>query len=141
MPQTQHAVEDHARRLRESSDPHTAKIRELNDKYRQAWGVYPNAKVVLTHGIASLSNECVSWIAEKVQTFGAFAADNDPHGEHDFGQIDTRGAPPRFARELQGEAIFWKFDYYDLAMQCHSPDAADPKVTVRVLTIMLASEY
>ena len=31
--------------------------------------------------------------------------------------------------------------YYDRSRTCHSPDAADAKVTVRVLTVMLSSEY
>lgn len=32
-------------------------------------------------------------------------------------------------------------DYYDLTGSCHSPNPADPDVTVRVMTVMLAEEY
>jgi hypothetical protein len=32
-------------------------------------------------------------------------------------------------------------DYYDLDLTMHSPDAADPEVTARVLTVLLGSEY
>ena len=37
--------------------------------------------------------------------------------------------------------IFFKIDYYDRALSGHSPDPADPAVTQRVITIMLATEY
>jgi hypothetical protein len=43
--------------------------------------------------------------------------------------------------EVEGERIIFKIDYYDCTMSRHSPDAADPERTERVLTIMLASEY
>jgi hypothetical protein len=71
-----------------------------------------------------------SAIREKVETFDNFTPDNDPHSERDFG-----------AFEHNGEKSFWKIDYYDATLTYGSEDPSDPKQTVRVLTIMLASEY
>ena len=66
----------------------------------------------------------------KVATFDDFSADNDPHGEHDFGSFD-----------LAGDRFFWKIDYYDPTLEFGSDDPADPSKTTRVLTLMLAAEY
>ena len=55
---------------------------------------------------------------------------NDPYGEHDFGLI-----------EVAGHRVMFKIDYYDLSLCGHSADPADPLMTRRVLTIMLAGEY
>ncbi len=62
--------------------------------------------------------------------FNHFTADNDPHGEHDFGQFN-----------ILSQSYFFKFDYLDKDMQHGSEDPADPEKTTRVLAIMLASEY
>jgi hypothetical protein len=35
----------------------------------------------------------------------------------------------------------WKIDYYDRNFECRSLDPADPRLTRRVMTIMLSSEY
>jgi hypothetical protein len=110
------------------SDTTTSKIAELNDLCRTAMGVA--GKLVQTAGIGALPFADQSAIREKVEKFDAFTPDNDPNGEHDFG-----------AFEHNGERIFWKIDYYAPDMEHGSEDAADPQQTVRVLTIMLASEY
>ncbi len=106
----------------------TKKIAELNDLCRTAMGIA--GRLVQIAGISALSQEDQSAIREKVETFNAFTADSDPHEERDFG-----------AFQHNGERIFWKIDYYDKSLTYHSEDPSDPKKTVRVLTIMLASEY
>jgi hypothetical protein len=111
-----------------TTDHTTAKIAELNDLCRKAMGIAGRA--VQTAGISSLPPEDQSAIREKVENFDAFTPDNDPHKEHDFG-----------AFEHNGQRIFWKIDYYDTTMTKGSEDPSDPRQTVRVLTIMLASEY
>ena len=68
-------------------------------------------------------------LAAKVRAH-EFNGDDDPHGERDFGVF-----------EHQGQKLFWKIDYYAHDMMHGSPDPADPAVTCRVLTVMLASEY
>lgn len=107
------------------ADDTTQRIRNLNDQARQA---FAGCRVMITQGIQAQDD--IDAIIRKVQQFDGFTQDNDPYGEHDFGSF-------RHA----GETVFWKFDYYDLDLQMHSPDASDPAVTARVLTIMLADEY
>jgi len=84
----------------------------------------------VTAGVDALPSDVKAIVIRTVATFTDFTPDNDPHGEHDFGSF-----------ELAGQKFFWKIDYYDAAMEFGSEDPADPAVTTRVLTIMLASEY
>ena len=105
----------------------TARIRALNDQLRRSG---TGGRIMLTAGIAALPAEATAAIVAAVQRFDGFSADNDPHGEHDFGLVDAAG-----------ERVFFKIDYYNPSLTLHSDDAADPAVTARVLTIMLASEY
>lgn len=105
----------------------TTKIRELNDAFRRTLS---GGTVMMTPGIAALGQEAVARIALTVATFDDFCRANDPHSEHDFGSF-----------EAEGQTVFFKLDYYSLDLLSHSPDPANPAVTRRVITIMLASEY
>ena len=84
----------------------------------------------MTSGIAALAEQEMASILRRVAAFAEFTADNDPHGEHDFGNF-----------EEMGRKVFWKIDYYTLDMAAGSDQPEDPAQTLRVLTIMLAEEY
>lgn len=103
-------------------------IRRLNDQFR-CYGA-GGGTLTLTSGIHDQGPGFVSEVLDAMRSFEAFDRDNDPHGEHDFGALT-----------VAGQRIFFKIDYYDLDLQGHSSNAADPAVTHRVLTIMLANEY
>jgi hypothetical protein len=105
----------------------SAQIRRLNDDLRRNG---TGGLVVTTPGLASFGAEYVAQVRQAVAVFEAFTPDNDPWGDHDCA-VMTVGA----------ERVLWKIDYYDLALTAHSPDPTDPRVTTRVLTIMLAEEY
>jgi hypothetical protein len=110
-----------------SMDAKTQDIRTLNDRLRQN---FAEGKAVMTSGVAALGGEAVARIVKTIAVYDDFCHANDPHQEHDFGSF-----------EADGHTIFFKIDYYDKNMEFHSPDPADPKVTQRVITIMLAEEY
>ena len=105
----------------------TEKIRALNDALRRSMS---GGRVMMTAGVNALPSDVKAVAIRRVATFSAFTADNDPHGEHDFGSF-----------ELEGRKFFWKIDCYDSTMTFGSDDPADPSKTTRVLTIMLAEEY
>ena len=121
-----------------------ARIARLNDLARKAMGVACTA--VATIGFRSLPDADQSQVRELIETYDTFDEDNDPHGERDFGTIyqlgDGRWTTERTRlRDDERERVFWKFDYYDRDLQFGSEDAANPVLTRRVLTIMLADEY
>ena len=127
-----------------SAREQAARIARLNDLARQAMGVA--CTVVATVGFRSLSDTDQFCVRELIETFDAFTEDNDPHGERDFGCVYQLGngrwttERPR-VREDERARVFWKLDYYDRELRFASEDAADPAITRRVLTIMLADEY
>ena len=99
----------------------------LNDELRRTGR---GGRVMMTAGVAALPEAERLALLEQVRTFAAFSPDNDPHGEHDFG-----------AFAVGDVRCLWKIDCYDCDLRFASPDPADPRVTVRVLTVMLAEEY
>lgn len=105
----------------------TTAIRRLNDALRSQ---LTGGRLMLTPGVGQLAPLDRLAVLNLMRDFSAFTPDNDPHGEHDFGSVEHKGT-----------RYFWKIDYYDLALAMHSPDPADPAVTVRVLTLMRADEY
>lgn len=103
----------------------TQRIRELNDAFRTT---LIGGRLMLTRGI--LARDDSHEIVRKVQRFDTFNPDNDPYHEHDFGGF-----------EAGKDSIFFKIDYYARDLLSGSPNPADPDVTTRVLTVMLAEEY
>jgi Protein of unknown function (DUF3768) len=110
-----------------STNPTNTKIRLLNDRLRKTGN---GGKVLLTDGILSLGLDTSRRVLDAVSAFDTFTKDNDTWHEHDCA-----------TQSVDGHSIIWKIDYYDRQMMFHSPDPSDCKKTIRVLTIMLASEY
>jgi len=105
----------------------TTRVAALNDAFRRT---FVGGQVVETAGVRALGERDRISLLLAVRRDEGFDPSNDPHGEHDFGTV-----------EVGGERCFWKIDYYDRTLSRASPDPADPGITTRVLTIMLAEEY
>ncbi len=102
-------------------------IGALNDNLRC---LHCGGMVVISRGIAALDRQLWADIIIAVAEFDDFTPENDPYGEHDCALVD-----------VQGLKVIWKIDYYDPTLLHHSDNPADPKLTRRVMTIMLAEEY
>jgi len=122
MPETS----DHYAETTEEIDSQTLTVRRLNDILRQT---FAGGRVLITAGVQALPPEQQARVIQAVQAFDSFTEDNDPYGTHDFGGFD-----------IEGQKLMWKIDAYDQNFEYGSPDPADPEVTNRVLTILLASE-
>jgi hypothetical protein len=104
-------------------------IAQLNDDYRRhrIFGA-PHGRTVMTAGVAALEPAQLRRVFAAVVQFATFTPDNDPHHEHDFGAVD-----------VDGERLFWKFDYYASAEMTEGAESGLD--CYRVLTIMFAREY
>ena len=108
-------------------NPETAVVARLNDQLRRE---FLGGAVLITPQVEALSADIRARVLAAVRNFDQFTPDNDPYGERDFGKVS-----------VDGEAYFFKIDYYDKRYEGHSPNKADPDVTRRVMTIMHALEY
>ncbi len=102
-------------------------IATLNDTLRTT-GIGGN--LFVTAALIGKGDAFMAKAIKNMRNFSSFTKDNDPYGEHDFGSFT-----------VDGEKVFWKIDYYDLTMESGSENPADPAITKRVLTLMLASDY
>ena len=90
--------------------------------------LYSEHLINLSNGWSILYSSFRPFILQSV--INNFTEANDPYDEHDFGSFD-----------YNGEMIYFKIDYYDKNYQYLSEDPANPNLTNRVMTIMLAEEY
>ena len=123
--------------LNDKKLPKIEKIALLNDELRkklitgELFKADSKDKAYITRGASVFANGVNRMqFLNNVALYTNFTEDNNPHGERDFGNF-----------MYKKEKIFWKIDYKDNAMMYHSPDASDPSQTIRVLTIMKASEW
>lgn len=110
-----------------SKNASAARIRDLNDAFRTT---LEGGHVILTGGVVARGLAFHREVIAQIRGFARFEAENDPYGEHDFGALT-----------ISGKKVCFKIDCYDRDLTSGSPDPADPSVTTRVLTIMLAEEY
>jgi hypothetical protein len=108
-------------------DVRRAAIAHHNDVLRRTG---QGGRIVVTRSVAARGVAFVTRALAAVQDFAAFTEENDPYGEHDFGQVD-----------VDGEVLLFKIDYYEKTIMYHSPDPSDPTVTTRIMTLMFAEEY
>jgi len=111
----------------ENLSEQSQRIRELNDGLRRT---FMGGQVVMTRGFADLPSSTKAQAIVAIRSYDGFDAGSDPYGEHDFGSV-----------EIDGETVWFKIDAFDQNLQYGSPDPSDPKVTRRVMTLLLPSEY
>ncbi|WP_341235986.1 DUF3768 domain-containing protein [uncultured Sulfitobacter sp.] len=124
--------------LPQTEGPDITAIAAQNDAYRKlaCLGIAPDQPIAgRMHVTRSLAEAEDGFMAEAVKAtgeFDTFEPENDPDGCHDFGVVDVRG-----------QKVFWKIDLYeadsDFRYGAETPD--NPATTVRVLTIMMATDW
>lgn len=124
--------------LPQTEGPDIAAIAAQNDAFRKlaCLGETPSqliqGRMHLTSSLAMAEDGLALEAVQAVGEFDVFEPENDPDGCHDFGAVDIRG-----------QKVFWKIDLYeadsDFRYGAETPD--NPATTIRVLTIMMASDW
>lgn len=107
--------------------PRAEQIARLNDKLRKTG---QGGSIYFTRSIVESTSISPAAIMQTLASYDGFDADNDPHGERDFGDI-----------EVGGISLLWTIAYYAPGLEFGSDNPADPAKCVRVLTVMLPSDY
>jgi hypothetical protein len=111
-------------------------IAAQNDRFRQSYGAdfTVPGQVVTTASVAALPLSAQLAAMTAVMQFDTFTEENDPHGWHDFGAFEIEA-------EGENHPMFWKIDLYDTDYHYGSEVPENTKVTRRVLTVMLRSDW
>ena len=102
--------------------PRAENIARLNDALRKAG---EGGTIMVTQSVMALNGFDRSALIAALASYDGFDADNDPHGERDFGDFS-----------LFHTDLYFKIDYFDLDLKLGSDDPADASITCRVLTVM-----
>ena len=102
-------------------------IAELNDRLRKTG---KGGTIVITENLRRVTGFDAAILLSALANYEGFDEDNDPYGERDFGDLS-----------LWGYDVVFKIDYYDKNLEYGSDNPADPAVTHRVLTVMLAGDW
>lgn len=106
--------------------PRAETIARLNDALRQTG---QGGTILVTRGVLAINGFDRSALLAALANYDSFDADNDPHGERDFGDFS-----------LFETDIYFKIDYYDPELKFGSNDPADANATHRVLTLMTQAD-
>ncbi|OWZ90406.1 hypothetical protein B9J07_27865 [Sinorhizobium sp. LM21] len=114
-----------------TEDEKKARIAELNDELRTHRS-QRNGKIIVTGALIEDIHDGarMARILDAIRDFSDFNEDNDPHGEHDYGRVT-----------VDGEEFMFKFDYYALNEEHLSEHPEDPNATIRVMSVLYASDY
>lgn len=113
-------------------------IQAQNDAFRRGMFVNldkpnkakPAGRYAVSAGVHALPPDDKALVLAAVRNFDNFTEDNDPYGEHEFGNIELPNIPK----------VFWRIDYYadkNMKWGAENPEES----CYRLLTIYLASEH